>query len=231
MKIAVCDDEREYCRRIYELVNEYAIEHGICFDVDVFSTAKQIEIAIQEKKYDLLFLDIDLPEVSGITLKNKMLLQHNWTWIVFVTNHAEMVGEAFGVNVLGFVKKEDLAEQISYHLDLMLTLRGRDYLIAEKFHSRDVVCIHAEKEYSILEFCDGRRELIRFSLRNLEKALEAADFVRASRADLINLQYIEEIKNNTCYMGNDLQIPVSRRRMTEVRNRFLEYSERNARYY
>lgn len=231
MKIAVCDDEREYCRRIYELVNEYAIEHGLCFDVDIFSTAEQIETAIQETKYDLLFLDIELPEVSGITLKNKMLLRHNWTWIVFVTNHEEMVGEAFGVNVLGFVKKKDLTEQISYHLDLMLALQRQDYLIAGKFHSRDVVCIHAEKEYSVLTFFDGKRELIRFSLRNLEKNLEVADFVRVSRADLINLQYIEEMKNNTCYMRNDLQISVSRRRITEVRNRFLEYSERNARYY
>lgn len=112
-----------------------------------------------------------------------------------------------------------------------MALQRQDYLIAEKFHSRDIVYIHAEKEYSVLIFFDRKRELIRFSLRNLEKNLEAADFVRTSRADLINLQYIEEIKNNTCYMGNDLQIPVSRRRMTEVRNQFLEYSERNARYY
>lgn len=119
MKIAICDDEREYCRRIYELVNEYAIEYGLCFDVDVFSTAEQMETAMPETKYDLLFLDIELPEVSGITLKNKMLLRHNWTWIVFVTNHEEMVGEAFGVNVLGFVKKRfDRTDFLSFGFDV-----------------------------------------------------------------------------------------------------------------
>lgn len=231
MKIAICDDDEKYCSHIYKLINQYAELHDLGFDVNIFTSVEVLESAMQIVGYDLLFLDIEMPDISGIAFKNKLLLQHNRTWIVFVTHHEELMHEAFGVNVLGFAKKEHLDEQILWHLDLMLKLWIRDYHIEGKFHSRDIVHIHSEKEYSILECYNNKREYIRSSLRSLEKSLEEVDFVRASRSSLVNLKYIEEIKDNVCYTEFGTEIHVSRRCMKKLQEKFLEYSERNARYY
>ena len=56
-------------------------------------------------RVDLLLLDIEMGDIDGITIKNRLGKQGNVKNILFVTNHAEVMQEAFGINVVGFLNK------------------------------------------------------------------------------------------------------------------------------
>lgn len=54
---------------------------------------------------DILILDIEMPEMSGIEVKKRLERIRNHTLILYVTGHVEFMQEAFGTYVFGFVEK------------------------------------------------------------------------------------------------------------------------------
>ena len=97
MKVCVCEDEiRE--RAIIGSVCEGVFEKkGMEYDISMAGDSKEVMKVIGE--IDLLILDIELPGVDGITLKNR-IQRKDECMILFVTHHDEMMPEAFGKNVV-----------------------------------------------------------------------------------------------------------------------------------
>lgn len=106
IKIAICDDEavsREnmemMCRAFFE---EREISVGMP-EIHVFASGK--EMTASGGDYDILLLDIEMPEQDGIRIKEFFETNRKRTRIIFTTSHRERVLEAFGKNVVSFLVK------------------------------------------------------------------------------------------------------------------------------
>ena len=64
---------------------------------------------------------------------------------------------------------------------------------------------------------------VRYSLEKIEKDLNLDKFVRCHKSFLINLTYVENIKSNTAILDSGEEIPVSRYRYKEVKEKFLRF--------
>lgn len=224
MVIGICDDENVIRDKIEKIcINE---TKKYCEDVVIQKYSDGREVL--EKDFDILILDIEMEDVDGIVVKNYFQKRKKDTIIIFVTSHNEMMSQAFGVNVMGFVAKSYLDNQLQVMLDGAMK-RVRNTVSIEGVDSRKVCYIQAEHIYNILHLENETEVSVRCSSADLEKMLEVVGFIRVHRTYIINMAYVDHIKDKTVLV-NKREIPVSARLKSRLRKEYSRYCRENARY-
>lgn len=224
MVIGICDDENVIRDKIEKIcINE---TKKYCEDVLIQKYSDGREVL--EKDFDILILDIEMEDVDGIVVKNYFQKRKKDTIIIFVTSHNEMMSQAFGVNVMGFVAKSYLDNQLQVMLDGAMK-RVMNTVSIEGVDSRKVCYIQAEHIYNILHLENETEVSVRCSSADLEKMLEGVGFIRVHRTYIINMAYVDHIKDKTVLV-NKREIPVSARLKSRLRKEYSRYCRENARY-
>lgn len=224
MVIGICDDENVIRDKIEKIcINE---TKKYCEDVVIQKYSDGREVL--EKDFDILILDIEMEDVDGIVVKNYFQKRKKDTIIIFVTSHNEMMSQAFGVNVMGFVTKSYLDNQLQVMLDDAMK-RVMNTVSIEGVDSRKVCYIQAEHIYNILHLENETEVSVRCSSADLEKMLEVVGFIRVHRTYIINMAYVDHIKDKTVLV-NKREIPVSARLKSRLRKEYSRYCRENARY-
>ncbi len=232
IKIGICEDDIDCRESIKRLLELSLVQVGIQYEVKEYGSGT--EFLIRNQETDILILDIEMDGLTGIELKDKLAREGEDIKILFVTNHAEIMSEAFGRNVYGFLQKpleqakfekylrrmtEDMEENESLVIksvnqELLIKIKSIFYFVSEDKYSR-VVSTGGEF------FCDR-------SLGQWEKELKELAFFRCHKCYLVNLRNIQKIES-MIRMNNGDKVPVSRRREREFKNSFQEYIIRKAR--
>lgn len=227
MRICVCDDEQRIRKMISEVCEVFFLKQGIAYQLEEAGNA--IDVIDMADQIDLLILDIEMPGMNGVSLKNILQRRAERLLILFVTSHDEMMPEAFGRNVIGFCVKEQIGQRLQKYLKLAVSLMERDKLIDGKYHSQDVLLIHSEREYCSLCRENGADVLIRSSLTRMKRELEPVGFAQSNRAWLVNLRYVESLgKGDVRVAGR--KVPLSRSFAKDFKQKYEEYCKKNARY-
>ncbi|WP_020531319.1 LytR/AlgR family response regulator transcription factor [Flexithrix dorotheae] len=200
--------------------------------------------ALEKEKVDLLFLDIQMPEISGI--KFSQTLPENIK-VIFTTAFEQYALEGFKVKALDYLLKP-----ISYQEFLIAANRAKDWFdLNEKASQPSVVAPHTERslfvksEYKLLKiefdhllYVQGLKDYVKFyqvnndkpilslmSLKTLEEKLPEDQFMRVHRSFIVNLNKIESIQRNVIIFG-DTHIPVAEKYKEKfheyVKSKFLE---------
>ena len=83
-RIAICDDERQFRKRIHDILIEYMNENDILYEIDEFESGKDfISLGINLAKYDIVFLDVNMDELDGMETAQKIRKVSNDVFIVF----------------------------------------------------------------------------------------------------------------------------------------------------
>ncbi len=173
--------------------------------------------AAWEEHLEILILDIEMPEMGGIEVKNRLQRLKRDVIIIYVTSHDEMMREAFGLNVLGFVKKEYMQRDLPVMLISALEMVGNFVILRDDIDSREIAYIQR------LFLIDGTEKVLRASLKELESKLADVDFIRAHQSYLVNLQYVEGIDDSMVYILKQ-KIPISVRRRFKVQRAYETFS-------
>ena len=99
LKVAVCDDEKIICNEIKKRLLEIRPE----FEVLLFSSGD--ELIKSDKNFDLIFLDIEMPQLDGMETAQILRKNHKNEYIIFLTSHSELMAEAFKVKAFRFLEK------------------------------------------------------------------------------------------------------------------------------
>lgn len=129
ISVAVCDDDETMLPIIAGVVQATFPAEGAT--VETFSSAKQFCDRMEEKGFDLLFLDIDMPETDGIELGLKLRNAKRNIDIVYVSEREDRVFESFKVHPFGFVRKRNFLKDIRSVAKLWLD--SREAVPADKF--------------------------------------------------------------------------------------------------
>ena len=228
MNICICDDEKVEREFIKKLCKEFFQSKKLSYDIwEADSAAKVLE---RKVLIDLLILDIEMPGMDGVSLKNQLQRDDKQILVLFVTGHEEMMVEAFGVNVIGFIGKEWLKIKLPRYLGLAITLAGRNIMIDGKHRSQDVVKIHSEKEYCNLFFKTDTTALMRSSLKNLGEELRDFGFARINRGWIVNLRYVKRIEKWNILVNGEAFM-VTRKYREAFEEMYENFCEKNARYF
>lgn len=225
IRIAVCDDNFIFVNEVKQICEEYFASKNENCHVECFSCGEEVLHAV-DLAWDVLFLDIEMGKISGIEVKDQLLENNCETQIVFLTSHNECMKEAFGRNVVGFIEKKNITDELS----VILKKIYRDILRGERIWSvkgnrivlDDIYYIHAEGSYVIV-ITKEERLLIRESLSECEKQLETKGFMRVHRSVLIHLKYVSGVTESYVEIGNREKLRISRGMCRKIKAKYMEY--------
>ena len=224
MIIGICDDENCMREQVAMVCKEVVEKYNTDIQIETFSDGKQVI----EKEFDILILDIEMEGVDGISVKNIFQNRKKDTIIIFVTSHDEMMSQAFGVNVIGFVTKCYLKSQLPVMLNSAIK-RVMNTVNIDGIDSRKICYIEAEHVYNILHLEDGSEMSVRRTSAQLEMALTSVGFISIHRTYIINMAYVEHIKDKTIVV-NGCELPVSSRLKSGFKKEYSKYCRENARF-
>jgi two-component system, LytTR family, response regulator len=179
-------------------------------------------VFIREYRPDLVFLDVQMPEVSGFDVL-RALPPDGWPAVIFVTAHDQHALEAFEVHALDYLLKpfkearfREALQRARQHLQsrdvAALNQRLQDWLGASKREAAypshlavksgertafvklsDVDYIEAAANYVILHV-GAQNHILRETLTNLEARLSPKVFLRINRSAIVNLNRVKEVQ-------------------------------------
>lgn len=227
LKALIVDDEVHARSELRYLLGEAG-------GVEVVGEASDAVEALQLIKavpYDCVFLDVDMPGLSGIQLAQVLASLERQPSIVFVTAHGEHAVKAFEVSAADYLVKPVEVARLKQTISRLspASETGSARIPVEKAGRKlllevdDIFYVMAKDDYSYLH-TDGERYLSTFSLAQLETRLEKRGFFRVHRRFLVNLPKVREVV--PMYGGTLLltlqdaagtQVPVSRRRVPSLK--------------
>jgi two-component system LytT family response regulator len=197
---------------------------------------------IQQLKPDLVFLDVEMNDMTGFEMLSKL---DTFTFkTIFITSYKHYAIKAIRFNALDYLLKPfDLEElknavrrfknnrssnNVPVALQNLKSKHYSDQILILKTQQgelhiqlKDIISIEGERNYSYINLVDGKRELVSKTLSNLESLLEDKDFFRCHKSYLINKSHISNNPNsNLLQLSNGMKIPISRRRKDIFKNWF-----------
>ncbi len=193
MTALIIDDERLARVELRRLLKSHP-------EVEIAGEARNGQEAltlIGELSPDLLFLDIQMPGMTGFELLDRV---ENVPQVIFTTAYDEHAIKAFEVNALDYLLKPIAPERLAAALQRVVPRRAPQRLsrVFVRDGDRcwivrlpDIFLLESEGNYTRLHF-GNERPLIRRSLNALEQQLDPTVFFRASRKQILNLTWIEK---------------------------------------
>lgn len=200
MKILIVDDEELARARLKRMLNTLEIE-----SIDEASHADETIEAIKNSEYDVVFLDINMPQVSGLELAYELKYLNENISIVFQTAYEEHALKAFDIGAVGYLVKPYSLEQVKETLsrikaksvevqaddDLrILSKTGESYLLLKP---EEIFYVKADLSEVMIRSAKGFSYYAQ-KISDLEKKLEPYKFVRVHRSYLVNIDEIKEMQ-------------------------------------
>ena len=206
--------------------------------VEVLAEAASVREAIEKMQsypVDVLFLDVSMPEVTGIQFAEALQRLKNPPAVIFVTAYSEHALEGFKVNAVDYLVKpvendrlRQAVNRATEHVTLHMKATQAERIPVEKGGKKILIAIDsiryvmARDDYAYLQ-TDTDRYFSTVSLAQLEKRLDGHGFFRVHRGYLVNLSLVEEVEPVTggtlllTLNGTEEKIPVSRRRVSSLK--------------
>ena len=232
INIAVCDDEKCMSEKIEKMAEDFFRKKNT--DISVVEYSSGEELLKSNERIDILFLDIGMRGMDGIETARMLRAQGYNGFLIFITVLKEMVFQSFEVQPFDYLVKPVQREHFEKTMD-RLFLSMQDRLSPEKVNLlvqrgcesniisfQDIICCEIIDRKVYLHLVSG--EVIDYydRIENLEKKLDGR-FFRCHRSYLINLNHLKSYRNNTAYMADGEEIPVSRLRSKEFSKVILQY--------
>jgi two-component system, LytTR family, response regulator len=237
MRTILIDDENHCNNVLSELIKAYCPQLTI---IGICTSVTEGVQCIEKEKPDLVFLDVELGEQSGMQLL--MQLQPLNFEVVFVTAHDQYALEAIRLSALDYILKpptsdalmaavvkasqrtheRKLLEHYQFFFD---TMKRRDanqtpqrialpnhHHIIEYVHFQQIIYIEADKQYSVFHLTDHRKIVVAKGLNEYEQLLNKHGFLRVHRSYVVNEEHIKRYlkSDEQLELYNGVKIPVAR---------------------
>lgn len=228
LRVLVIDDERPALDEITFLLER----HPDVASVQAVDAATEGLRILQDSEIDVIFLDVQMPGLTGVELAQVLTRFRNPPPIVFVTAHEQHAVDAFELRALDYVLKpvreERLAEAVRRVVEGSSTPQpSADEQIpverggVTRFVNRsEITHVEAQGDYARLHLPDDSY-LLRTPLTQLEEQWGPAGFVRIHRSLLVALAHVREVRTEggrcTVRVGADTDLVVSRRHTPALR--------------
>lgn len=217
MKIAIVEDDIQSSQTLQRLLNAYANCHGLSLEIITFNDGIQI-VDHYQNDFDLIYFDIQMPIMNGMTAAQKIRKIDDKVVIVFLTNYVQWAIQGYSVNAADFLLKPISAFNFNEHFKKIvskflnqqktITIAGNGKM--RKVFIANIFYIESEGHYLHYHTLDGAISAID-SLKNIESTLKTDNFFRCNYGFLVNLAHVDQITGNNAQVG-PFQVQISRPR-------------------
>lgn len=233
LRIAICDDEIAYAEKLELIVDALFKEQKTETEIFVYNDPKLLTRDHFHNEFRLIFLDIDMPEISGIKLASMLRASKSKASLIFVSSHSHFVFETFRYSPFRFVRKDwldiELPEAIQAFCSEVLNKKPMVRLILD---DKKIITENAEE---IIYFFSLRHDIYyltpngtkmlytrEYTMEKLEKMFLQHGFLRIHKTYLVNYRYIYQIGrfSVSLILEDSDELPISHRRSPDIRKQY-----------
>lgn len=215
-RFLIIEDEQQVADSLRDFIGRYLAERGIEAHIDWMGAA--FDFLEFKQHWDLVFMDIGLPGISGIEAA-QMLREHDAeTLLIFVTDLAQFAVKGYEVDALDFVVKPVNYHSLSMRLDRAIKIldqkHAKNIYLSTRFGARVFPAsslVFAEVRGHNLEYhLENETISIRGTMAHLEQEMDSAQFIRISNSCLVNADHIRSIDGSMIRMSTGDELAISR---------------------
>ncbi len=220
LSIAIVDDVRSEAEYLASFVERYGHENNENISISRFKSGSEF-LDGYKAVYDAVFLDIEMPDMDGMSAARKLREFDKNIIIIFVTNIAKYAIQGYSVGALDYLLKPPKYADIKMRMNVISKhKRLNDYSVAipyqggvRRLTSGEIVYVES-CGHDIIFHADGEKILWKgTTLKRVESELTEHGFYRCNNCYLVNLKYCAQIKDNSVIVnGEELQISRSRKK-------------------
>jgi len=227
MHLAVCDDNSIDLKAMKEVFRRVAPAHTL----DTFSEGNKLLDAISGGRgYDLLFLDIIMPEITGMELARKIGMIAPDTPVVFLTDSDAYAVEAFSVRALHYVLKpmtEQSLRECLNRLEDRRSTRRQVHIVSSSgvqhmFFADELQYAECDAHYYDLHLKNGTVIRVRMTQKEIRDTL-GDSFLMVSRGLVVNVEFIRQLGPKSCTLKDGREILLSRGNTEEIHSAYAAY--------
>lgn len=227
IKIAVVDDEPLFLGAFREILEKEVQKQKLNYsNIGSFESGTEFLRHIDE--YDVIFLDVEMPGVSGKDVAMQVMENENMPLVIFVTNYDDFVFSSFKYKPFGFIRKRyinnelpDVVKEISDYFwknNCFYTFNYSGKLTS--VNQRDIVFfeVYGHEIYINTPY---RQYIINEPLSKIEKKVSEKKFVKTHKSYLVNTEYIYSVEKDSVILNSGKSLPLSRHRISEVKEKMI----------
>ena len=243
MRCIAIDDEPLALRQISSYISKIPFLELVA----TFSSAIKAKEWLKESSADLIFVDINMPDMTGVEFVQSL---ETPTMVIFTTAYAEYAIEGYKLSAIDYLLKpfglKDITRAAEKAQSLYELLQLQEQKLAEESAQTEeehldegadgVLSVYADRktclvkmsnivyaesagEYVRLHLADGTKLVTLFRLKNMESSLQASQFMRVHRSYIINLDYVSGYTKGRVFLSNDDYVPIG----DSYKDQFLAY--------
>lgn len=237
LKIAIVEDDREYSDKLKEYVSRYenSQDGGLLkCRVSVFETGLKF-LSELKAGWDIVFMDIDMPVLSGMDTAKALYESDKNACIIFCTNLSQYAIKGYEVSALDFIVKpidystfklkfERAVKKAEARTTQTLIIKTSDGIA--KLNTSDIYYVECSGHY-LTYHTASQKYGERGVMSTLEEKLKPYGFLRCVSGILVNAEHITKITQNSVFLS-DIELPLSRRRRKEFVDEYMNILSRKS---
>ncbi|HHT67010.1 MAG TPA: response regulator transcription factor [Erysipelotrichaceae bacterium] len=237
-KVAILDDDNTALMIFTSAVEVYLKEKNIEHQLFAFSNPFNFLASAKEEWFQLVFLDVDMPEMNGLEVCRELSNINKNTQVIFLSQREDLIFECLALHPFGFIRKSKLIDDFdsmmnqyySTYLDGRYDTSTIEFVDKNKtmsFKIREIVYIKSDRNYQKIVLSDKSNHLVRIPLNVLEEKLKERGFIRIHKGYLLNYLYVRSISSEKVELTNGTSLPLSKRRKEDILKQYSAISRKN----
>ena len=229
MKLAIVEDEKIYVEKIKSYLKRYQNEFGYEIRSVWFDDGSEI-IENYSGDYDIILMDIQMKFLDGFSTAKKIRELDQEVIIIFITNMTNYAIRGYEVDAMDYIVKP--VEYFSFSTKLERAVR-RIHKKEKHYISIPIKGGIRKMELAQIYYIESQGHMLRYKtaegelecrdiLQQMENLLVPYGFFRCSKSYLVNMQYVDAIRENECVVQGE-RLPVGRAKKKEFMKKMLNY--------
>lgn len=233
IKIAVVDDEKILLTKLGSLIEQYIKQEK---EIDYFDQSTDFFNCVEKFSYDVVFLDIDMPEINGFVIAGDLKSINPNMTIIFVSNLENLVIDSIRYRPLAFIRKSQMEQDLINNLDLLQnSLQETDVLFYVEINDvntaislNDIIYFETINHDLYIQtmynsYRKKRNRNNELNLKLLYEQYKAEGFILVSRNYLVNYRFIDVITRDNIILKNKNKIKISYRNINDIKRIYQQF--------
>ncbi|MDD5795686.1 MAG: LytTR family DNA-binding domain-containing protein [Oscillospiraceae bacterium] len=235
MKVAICDDNKSALDFIYTTVSKEFCHYGIHSQIVAYSDSRVLLDVQKKDPYDVLFLDISMPDIDGFQIAEEIRKTSKNAIIIFITSKDELVYDSFDYQPFFFIRKNDsdnIARNISRAVEMLTHYIKQNKSIVLDVDGvkmpvmyTDIMYIKSDRHYLQYHMADGDVFKVRGVMKDKDREFCQYDFIKIHQRYIVNLKYVKFVdkRREILILKNGERLEISRNHKNSADEQFTRY--------